>query len=187
MMNHDALENMKARRSCRAFLPDMPDREKIAAVCEAGTWAPTGHGKQSPIILAVTDKELRNRLSTMNASIWNSLKRRRGETTAPEGFDPFYGAPVVLVVLADRQRPTYLHDGCAVLTNMANAAEAVGLASCWVHRAKEEFESEEGRQILKDLGIEGDYEGIGHLILGLPAKTVPSPLPRKADYVRWVE
>ncbi len=177
---------MKARRSCRAFLPDMPAKELIARVCEAGTWAPTGHGKQSPLIVAVTNRELRDRLSAMNARIWNELKVQRGEKPL-DGFDPFYGAPVVLVVLADRKVPTYLYDGCAVMTNLANAAEAVGLASCWIHRAKEEFYSDEGRQILRDLGIEGDYEGIDHLVLGLPAKPAATPLPRKADYVRWAE
>lgn len=178
---------MKARRSCRAFSSQMPERELIEKVCEAGTWAPTGHGKQSPIIVAITNKTLRDRLSAMNGRIWSALKVQRGETPALEGFDPFYGAPVVLLVLADRRVPTYLYDGCAVLTNLANATEAVGLASCWIHRAKEEFDSEEGKAILKELGIEGDYEGIDHLVLGYPAKSIPSPLPRKADYIRWVD
>ncbi len=177
---------MKARRSCRAFSSELPARELIERICEAGTWAPTGHGKQSPLILAVTRRELRDRLSAMNARIWNQQKKQRGENVT-EGFDPFYGAPAVLVVLADRTVPTYLYDGCAVLTNLANAAQAVGLASCWIHRAKEEFDSEEGKAILRDLGIEGDYEGIDHLVLGYPAKEIPSPLPRKADYVRWAE
>ena len=185
-MNTQVLDNMKARRSCRAFSSDVPDRGLIEKVCEAGTWAPTGHGKQSPLIVAITNKALRDRLSAMNARIWNELKVQRGEKPL-EGFDPFYGAPVVLLVLADRKVPTYLYDGCAVLTNMANAAEAVGLASCWIHRAKEEFDSEEGKTILKELGIEGDYEGIDHLILGYPAKPIPSPLPRKSDYVRFVD
>ena len=178
---------MKARRSCRAFSSQIPDRELIEKVCEAGTWAPTGHGKQSPLIVAISRKEMRDRLSAMNARIWSALKVQRGETPAHEGFDPFYGAPVVLLVLADRKVPTYLYDGCAVLTNLANAAEAVGLASCWIHRAKEEFDSEEGKALLRELGIEGDYEGIDHLVLGYPAKDIPSPLPRKTDYVRWVE
>lgn len=186
-MNTQALENMKARRSCRAFLSEIPEHRLIAAVCEAGTWAPTGHGKQSPIILAVTNRALRDRLSKMNARIWNNLKQARGEKLAPETFDPFYGAPVVLVVLADRKVPTYLYDGCSVITNLANAAAAVGLASCWIHRAKEEFDSPEGKQILKELGIEGDYEGIDHLVLGYPAKDIPTPLPRKADYIHWIE
>ena len=178
---------MKARRSCRAFLSEIPEHRLIAAVCEAGTWAPTGHGKQSPIILAVTNRALRDRLSKMNARIWNNLKQARGEKLAPETFDPFYGAPVVLVVLADRKVPTYLYDGCSVITNLANAAAAVGLASCWIHRAKEEFDSPEGKQILKELGIEGDYEGIDHLVLGYPAKDIPTPLPRKADYIHGIE
>ena len=178
---------MKARRSCRAFSSQLPERQLIEQVCEAGTWAPTGHGKQSPLIVAVTNRAVRDRLSAMNAKIWSHLKAQRGETPAPEGFDPFYGAPVVLLVLADRKVPTYLYDGCAVLTNLANAAEAVGLASCWIHRAKEEFDSEEGKALLRELGIEGDYEGIDHLVLGYPAKPIPSPLPRKADYIRFVD
>ncbi len=177
---------MKARRSCRAFSSQMPERALIEKVCEAGTWAPTGHGKQSPIIVAITRKDLRDKLSEMNARIWNELTVQRGGTPH-EGIDPFYGAPVVLLVLADRKVPTYLYDGCAVLTNLANAAEAVGLASCWIHRAKEEFDSEEGKALLRELGIEGDYEGIDHLVLGYPAKSIPSPLPRKTDYVRWAE
>ena len=167
---------MKARRSCRAFSSQMPERALIEKVCEAGTWAPTGHGKQSPIIVAITRKGLRDKLSEMNARIWNELTVQRGGTPH-EGIDPFYGAPVVLLVLADRKVPTYLYDGCAVLTNLANAAEAVGLASCWIHRAKEEFDSEEGKALLRELGIEGDYEGIDHLVLGYPAKDIPSPLP----------
>ena len=177
---------MKARRSCRAFSSQMPERELIEKICEAGTWAPTGHGKQSPLIVAITRKDLRDKLSEMNARIWNELTVQRGGTPH-EGIDPFYGAPVVLLVLADRKVPTYLYDGCAVLTNLANAAEAVGLASCWIHRAKEEFDSEEGKALLRELGIEGDYEGIDHLVLGYPAKSIPSPRPRKTDYVRWAE
>lgn len=185
-MNNQVLDNMKARRSCRAFSSQMPERALLEKICEAGTWAPTGHGKQSPLIVAITNKSLRDRLSVMNARIWNELTIARGGV-AHEGIDPFYGAPVVLLVLADRSVPTYLYDGCAVLTNMANAAEAVGLASCWIHRAKQEFDSEEGKQILKELGIEGDYEGIDHLVVGYPSKPIPSPLPRKTDYIRWAE
>ena len=185
-MNNQVLDNMKARRSCRAFSSQMPERALLEKICEAGTWAPTGHGKQSPLMVAITNKSLRDRLSAMNARIWNELTIARGGV-AHEGIDPFYGAPVVLLVLADRSVPTYLYDGCAVLTNMANAAEAVGLASCWIHRAKQEFDSEEGKQILKELEIEGDYEGIDHLVVGYPSKPIPSPLPRKTNYIRWAE
>lgn len=186
-MNTQALDNMKARRSCRAFSSQMPERELIEKICEAGTWAPTGHGKQSPIIVAISRKELRDRLSAMNARIWSALKVQRGETPAHEGFDPFYGAPVVLVVLADRNVVTHLYDGCSVMCQLANAAHAAGLASCWIHRAKEEFDSPEGKAILRELGIEGDYEGIGHIVLGYPARQAAAPLPRKSDYIRWVE
>ena len=185
-MTNSVIENMKTRRSCRVFSDRMPERELVAAVCEAGTWAPTGHGKQSPVILAVTDKALRDRLSAMNARIWNELTVARGGEPK-EGFDPFYGAPVVLVVLADRSVPTYLYDGCSVMCQLANAAHSVGLDSCWIHRAKEEFASDEGKAILKELGVEGDYEGIGHNVLGYKAKELPPPLPRKADYIRWAE
>ena len=174
-MNTAALENMKTRRSCRVFSDRMPERELIAAVCEAGTYAPTGHGKQSPVIVAITNREMRDRLSRMNARIMGCEN------------DPFYGAPVVLVVLADRSVVTAQYDGCAVMCNLLNAAHAAGLDSCWIHRAKEEFESEEGKEILKEIGLEGDYVGVGHCVLGYRGHDIPPARPRKADYVRWVE
>ena len=177
----EALECMKTRRSCRAFAPTMPSREMLAQVCEAGTYAPTGHGKQSPLIVAVTRRDVRDRLMRLNAQVMSRLH------PLPEGFDPFYGAPVVLLVLADRNIVTAPYDGCAVVTNLLNAAHAVGLASCWVHRAKEEFEDEEGRALLRELGIDGDYMGIDHVALGYAAGPLPAAAPRKADYVRWVE
>ena len=181
MINQATIDNMKARRSCRAFLPDMPARDLVAAVCEAGTYAPTGHGRQSPVIVAVSDRATRDRLSAMNAKIMGQMH------PLPENFDPFYGAPVVLVVLADRSVPTYRYDGPSVLCQLANAAHACGLASCWIHRAKEEFESPEGKAMLAEWGVDGDYEGIGHIVLGYPAKELPEAAPRKADYIRFVE
>lgn len=183
-MDNAMLESLRTRRSCRAFSDRMPEREVLEAVCKAGTFAPTGHGLQSPLILAVTDRALRDRLSAMNARIWNELTVQRGGTPGV-GFDPFYGAPVVLVVLADRSVRTWHYDGCSVLCQLANAAHAAGLDSCWIHRAKEEFESEEGKAILRELGIEGDYEGIGHIVVGYRAKELPPAKPRKEDYVRW--
>ena len=173
-MNNEILDNMKARRSCRAFTSQMPPRDMVAAVCEAGTYAPTGRGKQSPVILAVTDHTMRDRLSRMNAAIMGT------------SGDPFYGAPVVLVVLADRTVPTAHYDGCSVMCQLVNAAQAVGLGSCWIHRAKEEFDSEEGKAILRELGITGDYVGIGHCVLGYSAQPLPPSPPRKADYIHWV-
>ena len=178
----DALECMKTRRSCRAYSDRMPSREVLERICEAGTYAPTGHGKQSPLIVAVTNREVRDRLSAMNAKVMSKMH------PLPDGFDPFYGAPVVLLVLADAEVVTHMYDGCSVITNLLNAAHACGVASCWVHRAKEEFESEEGRALLRELGIDGRYVGIDHVIRGYPAKEQTSAAaPRKADYVRWVE
>lgn len=167
----ETLTVLKTRRSCRAYKPDHVEDEKLSAIIEAGTYAATGMGKQSPIIIVVKDKALRDKLMKMNAAIMGM------------DIDPFYGAPELLIVLADKAMPTYIYDGSLVMGNMMNAAADLGVASCWVHRAKEEFESEEGKAILKDLGIEGDYEGIGHLILGYAAKPSPNPAPRKKNYV----
>ncbi|MEE3459141.1 MAG: nitroreductase family protein [Candidatus Faecousia sp.] len=128
-------------------------------------------GRQSPIILVVKDPEVRAELQKLNAAAMGM------------DIDPFYGAPELLVVLANKEMPTYICDGSLVMGNMMNAAADLGVASCWIHRAKEEFESEEGKAILKRLGIEGDYEGIGNLILGYAAKPANAPAPRKADYI----
>lgn len=167
----ETLVTLKTRRSCRAYKPELIEEEKLNAIIEAGTYAATGMGKQSPIIIAVTDKAMRDKLSKMNAAVMGV------------DFDPFYGAPELLIVLANKDIPTYIYDGSLVMGNLMNAAADLGIASCWIHRAKEEFESEEGKAILKGLGIEGNYEGIGHLILGYAAKPDAEPVPRKADYV----
>ena len=171
----DVLEAIKKRRSIRKYKDTMVPKEIIDKIIEAGTYAATGMGKQSPIIIAVTNKELRDKLSAMNAKI--------NGTDA----DPFYGAPVVLIVLADKARPTYLYDGSLVMGNLMLEADALGIGSCWIHRAKEEFESEEGKEILRSLGIEGDYEGIGHCILGYADGPAPKAAPRKESYVYYVE
>ena len=167
----ETLTTLKARRSCRAYRPELIEEEKLNAIIEAGTYAATGMGKQSPIIIAVTDRAIRDKLSGMNAAILGA------------DTDPFYGAPELLIVLADKTVPTHVYDGSLVMGNLMNAAADLGVASCWIHRAREEFESEEGKAILRDLGIEGDYEGIGHLILGYAAQPEAAPAPRKADYV----
>ncbi len=167
----ETLTVLKTRRSCRAYLPDPVEDEKLNAILEAGTYAATGMGRQSPIILVVKDPEVRAKLQKLNAAAMGM------------DIDPFYGAPELLVVLASKDMPTYVCDGSLVMGNMMNAAADLGVASCWIHRAKEEFESEEGKAILKRLGIEGDYEGIGNLILGYAAKPANAPAPRKADYI----
>jgi len=167
----DTLTTLKTRRSCRAYKPEHVEEDKLNAIIEAGTYAATGMGKQSPIILVIKDQEIRATLTKLNAAAMGM------------DIDPFYGAPELLVVLANKAMPTYIYDGSLVMGNMMNAAADLGVASCWVHRAKEEFESEEGKAILKKLGIEGDYEGIGNLILGYAAKSAGAAAPRKENYV----
>ena len=165
----DAINTLKSRRSCRSFDGRQITEEELNTILEVGTYAPTGMGRQSPVIVVVQDKETIAYLSKMNAEIMGS-----------DG-DPFYGAPTVLIVLANKAMPTYLYDGALVMGNLMNAAEAVGVQSCWIHRAKEEFESEEGKALLKKWGIAGDYEGIGHCVLGYGEK---APIkPRKENYI----
>ena len=171
------LKDLKERRSIRAYKPEQIKEEELQKILEAGTYAPTGMGKQSPKIVVVQDKETRDYLSELNAKYF----------PGGGGSDPFYGAPTVLVVLADRERPTCVEDGSLVLGNLMNAAYALGVGSCWIHRAREVFDSEEGKALLKKWGIEGDYIGVGHCILGYPADgAVPEAKPRKEDYIVYV-
>ena len=173
---NETLKVLETRRSCRNFDKErMVSEEDIQAVVKAGTYAATGMGRQSPIIIAVTNKELRDRLSAENAKIMGTAT------------DPFYGAPVILIVLADKDIPTYQYDGSLVMGNLMNAAESLGLGSIWIHRAKEEFESDFGEKILADLGIEGNYEGIGHCAIGYAAAPANAPAPRKENYVYYVK
>ena len=170
-----ALENMKTRRSVRAYKPDMIPADALDRIIEAGTFAASGMNRQPAIILAVTNKEMRDKLSAMNAKVMGN------------DMDPFYGAPVVLVVLADKSAPTYLYDGSLVMGNLMLAAHAEGISSCWIHRAKEEFESPEGKELLASLGITGDYEGIGHCVLGYAVACEPEARPRKEGYVYRID
>ncbi len=172
---NEVIRAMEERRSVRAYTDEVPSTEQIEAVIEAGLWAASGMGQQDPIIVAVTNRELRDRLSAMNAEIIGDPDR-----------DPFYGAPVVLVVLAPRDQRNRVYDGSLVMGNLMLAAHALGLGSCWIHRAREEFDTPEGKAILAELGIEGDYEGIGHCILGYPAE-VPDPKPRREGRVFLAE
>ena len=171
----DVLETIKSRRSIRKYKSDMIPQDKLEKIIEAGTYAATGMGKQSPIIIAVTNKQLRDKLSAMNAKIMGVE------------IDPFYGAPTVLIVLADPERGTYVEDGSLVMGNLMLAAHAVGVDSCWIHRAKEEFESEEGKEILRSLGIEGEYEGIGHCALGYTEGEYPEGHERKDNWVYYIK
>lgn len=176
-MGNAVLDTIRARRSIRSFSPKMPPRDEIEQVIDAGIWAASGKGQQSPIVVAITEKGLRNRISSMNARIMG----------ASEKFDAFYGAPVILVVLAQRDVRTHVYDGSLVIGNMMLAACSLGLGSIWVHRAREEFDSDEGREILAGLGVEGDYEGIGHCALGYEAGPAPVGAERKPGRVFWAE
>ena len=172
---NEVIQAMKERRSVRAYTDEVPSRALIDEVVEAGLWAASGMNRQGPIIVAVTDRALRDRLSAMNA-----------EVIGDPGRDPFYGAPVVLVVLAPRDQANRVYDGSLVMGNLMLAAHALGLGSCWIHRAREEFDTPEGKAILAELGVEGDYEGIGHCILGYPAE-VPAAKSRNDGRVFYAE
>ena len=170
------LKDLKERRSIRAYRPEQIKEEELQKILEAGTYAPTGMGMQSQKIIVVQDQKTREYLSKLNARVMGD-----------EGADPFYGAPTVLVVLASKERPTCVEDGSLVMGNLMNAAHAVGVGSCWIHRAREVFGSEEGKELLKKWGVEGDYIGVGHCILGYPADgAVPEAKPRKDDYIVYV-
>ena len=170
MNSVELIDFIESRRSVRSYKPDMIPDDIIGKIVEAGTYAATGMGKQSPIIIAVKDKATRDRLSKLNAEIMGA------------DIDPFYGAPIVLIVLADCSIPTHVYDGSLVMGNLMLAAHALGIGSCWIHRAKEEFERPEGKEILEELGIEGDYEGIGHCILGYIEGDYPDAKPRKENW-----
>mgnify|MGYP000571340936 CR=1 FL=1 len=169
------LDAIKTRRSIRKYKSDMIPQDKLEKIIEAGTYAATGMGKQSPIIIAVTNKELRDKLSAMNAKIMGV-----------DNMDPFYGAPVAILVLVDSTVHTWVEDGSLAMGAMLNAAYAVGLGSCWIHRARETFDSEAGKALLKQWGIPETYRGVGFCILGYAAGELPQPKPRKDDQIFWI-
>ena len=171
-MENMVLKSLKERRSVRSYSAKQVDEEQLNAILETATYAPTGMNRQSPIMVVVQDADTREKLRKMNAAILGN----------PDA-DPFYGAPTIIIVLADRNIGTCVEDGSLVMGNLMNAAHAVGVDSCWIHRAKQEFESEEGKRLLREWGIEGDYVGIGHCILGYRDGAVPEARPRKEGYV----
>lgn len=173
----DILTAMKERRSIRKFKPDMPSKEELEQIIEAGRYAANGKGKQATLTVAVTNRELRDQISADNCKIggWE------------EGFDPFYGAPAILIVLAEKGWANRVYDGSLVMGNMMLAAHALGLGSIWIHRAKEEFEMEKYKELLSSLGISGEWEGIGHCAIGYIDGAAPKAAERKAGRVFWVE
>ncbi len=171
-MNPSVIDTLCERRSVRSFQYKQVEESTLNQILRAGTFAPTGRGRQSPLMIVVQDPQTRETLRRMNAAIMGR-----------EDMDPFYGAPTIVVVLADRSIPTCHEDGCLVMGNLMNAAYALGVDSCWIHRAREEFNSEEGKALLKAWGIEGDYVGIGHCALGYGDTELPKPAPRKEGYI----
>lgn len=174
-MTNEVIKAMIERRSCRKFKVEQIKDEELQAILEAGKYAATGKGLQSPKMVVIQNPEVIAKLSKWNADIM-------GVTS-----DPFYGAPTVILVLADATRPTAVQDGSLVMGNLMLAAHSIGVASFWINRAKEEFATEEGKALLKQWGIEGDYIGVGHCVLGYPAVDLPKPAPRKDDYVVFVK
>lgn len=167
----DAMEVLLTRRSIRNFNDKSIPEDVLNKILEAGTYAPTAMGMQKPIIIAITDKKVRDEVSRENAKIMGR-----------EGTDPFYGAPVILLVAVENY-PNAVYDGSCVMDNLLNAAWAMGIGSCWIHRAKEELESDFGKELLKSLGIVGDYIGVGHAALGYFDGEPPLPKPRKENYI----
>lgn len=157
MEKDEILEAIKQRRSCRAYLDKKVEKEKIDKIIEAGVYSPTGMNRQKTIFLDIEDEVIIKRLSHLNASFMGN-----------PNIDPFYGAKSLIVVLASNDTNTKVYDGSIAMAYMMLEADTLGVASCWIHRAKEVFSTEEGKAILKQAGIEGDYEGIGNLILGYP-------------------
>lgn len=169
------IKNLIERRSCKNFSDKQVEKEDLDLILKAGTYAANGRGAQSPIILVLQNKKTIKKLSKINASIMGAK------------VDPFYNAQTILIVMADKNVPTYVEDGSLVIGNLMNAAYSLGVGSCWIHRAKEEFETEEGKKLLKKWGVSDNYVGIGHCVLGYPNGEYKKAKERKADYIRYVD
>ena len=172
---NESIKNMLERRSIRAYKKDLVPQEALDVILEAGEYSPSGMGQQSTLMVVTQNPELVAKLSKMNADVMGSKA------------DPFYGAPTVIIVFSDSKMGTCVENGSLVMGNLMLAAHSEGIGSCWIHRAKETFESEEGKNILKELGITGDYEGIGNCVLGYADGDEPKAHPIKDNYVYYVK
>ena len=172
-MKNEALEVLKNRRAIRKYKPEQIKREELDAVLEAGTYAPTAAGTQAPVIVAVQDKDTVAKLNAMNAKVLNNEKMQY----------PYYGAPTILLVLAPEDGMLPTEDGSLVGGNLLNAAYAVGLGSCWIHRSKDMFQSAEGKELLKQWGLPENMMGIASIALGYPDCPHPEAPPRKEGYI----
>lgn len=174
-MTNQFLEIIKTRRSCRHYKAEQITDEELSAVLEAGTYAPTGHGKQDPVIVAVQNNAIKERLEKLNAAIM--------------GVDsnPYYDAPTYLLVFASKDNANAFQDGSCVLENMMLAAHAIGLGTCWINREYQMFQTEEGQQIMKELGLDKNLIGIGALSLGYPSREPRPAAPRKEGWTKIVK
>lgn len=161
---------MMERRSCRSYKKDQITDSALADILRAGEWAPTGMGTQNPILVAIQNQDVIDIISKLNAQVIG------------RDMDPFYGAPTVVVVFADESKSTYLEDGTLAMGNMMNAAHSLGIASCWIHRAKQVFETPEGIELRKEWGIPDGYVGIANCVLGYAASPLAAGKPRKENY-----
>ncbi len=178
-MTNETINNIISRRSVRKFKQIAVEDELLELICKAGTYAPTGMNRQEPTIVLIKNKETIAKLSKLNAKyLWSGH---------PEHADPFYGAPYIAIVFSNKAVPTYIYDGSLVMGNMMNAAHSLGVGSCWIHRAKEMFEDEEGLQYLKEWDLTQDDIGIGICILGYADGPNPELPPRKKDYIKIVD
>lgn len=172
---NETIKTLLGRRSCKEYSDKVIPDDILNKILQCGTYAPNGKGVQSPKIVCVKNKKVRDKLSKLNASILGV------------DIDPFYGAPIVVVVLADKNVFTHVEDGSLVIGNMLNASYSLGVDSCWIHRAKEMFETEEGKNLLQEWGIDDNYVGIGNCILGYRLNNLRSASLRKDDYITFID
>lgn len=175
-MDNEVLKAIRERRSIRRYMPQQIKEDELRAVLESGTWAPTGHGTQDPIIIAVQDPDTCAVLRKLNAQVLGN-----------PAADPFYGAPTIILVLSKASNPNCVKDGSLVISNIMLAAHSIGLGSCWINRCKEMFETDEGRELASGLGIPEGYAGVGCISLGYKAHEAPAPASRKPDYYRIIK
>ena len=173
-MKKEALEVLLTRRSVRKFKPEQITEEELLAVLYAGTYAPTGRNRQTPWIIAVQEPAQREAVSKLNAKVMGA------------DTDPYYGAPTIILVVAPDDGFGELN-GAAVLTNMVNAAFAAGLGSCWIHRPKQMFETEEGKAMLAKWGLPEGMMGVASIALGYADMENPAAPPRKENYYRIIK
>lgn len=168
---NETIENLKSRRSVRSYSSRQVPEDVLNEILEAGKYAPSGMGRQPAVMVVVRDNDRISSLSMMNAAVMGT------------NTDPFYGAGTIIIVFADSTASTYIEDGSLVMGNLMNAAHALGVDSCWIHRAKEVFETEDGKALMRRWGLDDKYVGIGHCVLGYSDKPIPEAKPRKVGYV----